>query len=95
MSVTTTRKLKYPVKRHNGEAVETVDKIELRRPTAKEMLLIDEYKERPMRLLVEMVAALSDLSVEIIEQLDAEDFGFLGDAAFANVGDTPKIGATA
>lgn len=77
-----------------GEREETVDEVAIRRATGEELLLIDQYQGRPMGLVLEMIARLSDLTPKQVRRLDAEDIGPLGRLAFANVEGGQPTGET-
>jgi len=87
-------RLKHPVKYREGETEVVVDSLDMRRPTGKDMLLIDAHQAQPMRLVLEMVAALSGQMMVVVERLDAEDIGPLAEIAFANVDGGPTTGKT-
>jgi hypothetical protein len=89
--------LKYPIsirwKGPQGERLEEVTEIKLRRATGEELLLIDRFRQDPMRLVLEMIAALSGHPLKVIQRLDGEDIGPLGELAFSNAPSGPATGA--
>jgi len=75
--------LLYPVtltfRQANGETrEETIDHIQLRRPTAKEMRVVDTATGR-IGMVITMLAMLSGLDESTIERIDAEDFAELAE----------------
>ena len=97
---TTVYELKHPIVQvysgaHGATREETISTVEIRRPTGKDLLLMDEYQDRPMRLTLEMISALRGLTSAQVQKLDAEDIGPLGELVMASVGDGPATGATA
>lgn len=89
-------KLKHPVTYKEGDKTVTVTELYLRRPTGRDLLLIDSHQNQPMALAIEMIEALTDgAHPQIGYMLDAADIGPLADLAFASVEGGPKIGATA
>ena len=78
-------RLKHPVKVQiesaEGQSIETVDTLTLRRATGEQLLLIDEFQHQPMRLMLEMIAALSGQPLVVIKKLDREDIEALGEFA--------------
>lgn len=75
--------LLYPVtlafRQATGETrEETISHIELRRPTAKEMRLVDKSSGM-VSMVIAMLAALSGHDESTIERIDAEDFAALAE----------------
>ncbi|CAN5881361.1 hypothetical protein BH11PSE6_BH11PSE6_03790 [soil metagenome] len=87
--------LRHPITYSVGDEKITLTELKLRRPTAQDLLLIDEFQNQPMKLVLEMIAQLSGEMRLVIGKVDAEDLGPLADIAFANVEGGPKTGATA
>ena len=91
--------LKRPVKTifkgPSGDREEVLSEVSIRRPTAADLLIIDQLQARPIALMLEMVIRLSGLSRKIVERIDAEDIDPLGKLALANVGDGPPTGEIA
>lgn len=87
--------LKFPVERHVGGETETIRTVTLRRPTGADLLLVDEYQTQPMRLTLEMIAALSDIELTIVKKFDGEDIGPLADLALSASPSGGATGATA
>lgn len=58
---------------------ETVSEINLRRPTAKEMRLVDKAGGGMVAMLIAMLAVLSGHDEDLIDRIDAEDFTALAD----------------
>lgn len=85
-------RLKHPIDYREGEEQLTLSVVELRRATAKDLLLIDQYQHQPMKLVLEMIEQLSGLPGLLVGKLDAEDVGPLGERAFSNVEGGPRIG---
>jgi len=79
---------------HGATRTETIATVTFRRPTGKDMLLLDEYQDKPMRLTLEMIAALSDLTTAQVHKLDAADIGPLGDIDMGFVTAGPATGET-
>ncbi|AJP73169.1 phage tail assembly protein [Sphingomonas hengshuiensis] len=86
--------LKHPIIVTIGERTEEITSLALRRATGNDLLLIDSFRHQPMKLVLEMIAALSGQPFVIIQKLDAGDVGPLGELAFANVEDGLPIGGT-
>ena len=53
----------------------------LKRPRAKDMKVFDSHADRPMEGMIALIARISNLDLTMAENLDNEDFGFLGDLA--------------
>lgn len=91
--------LKHPLtttfKGPHGDREEVTVEVAIRRATGEELLLIDQYQGRPMALVLEMIARLSDLTPKQVRRLDAEDLAPLGRLAFANVEGGQPTGETA
>ncbi|MCP3735977.1 phage tail assembly protein [Sphingomonas sp. RP10(2022)] len=88
MSGNRTHILKYPVT--IGD--ETVREVTLRRPTGADLLILDEYRDRPMALTIEMIGRLSTnhlLLPATVKMLDAEDIAPLGEIAMNGIGNGP------
>ncbi|MGQ2940597.1 MAG: phage tail assembly protein [Blastomonas fulva] len=76
--------LRYPVtlsfRQTSGEVrEETISEITLRRPTAKEMRLVDRAGSGMVGLVISMLAILSGHDEDTIERIDAQDFAELAD----------------
>lgn len=70
--------LSYPVE-HDGKSIASV---ELRRPKVKDMLRAEKARDAggDLGVAVALVAAIADLPLEVIEQVDATDFGPIAEA---------------
>lgn len=68
--------------------------VTLRRPKAKDMLVVDRHGEAMMAATTEMIERLSNLDALMVANLDGEDFTELGNllARFAPAG--PATGPT-
>jgi hypothetical protein len=86
--------LKFPVPRHVGDNTETIRTVTLRRPTGADLLLVDEFQTQPMRLTLEMIAALGDLELTIVKKFDGEDVGPLAELALSASPNGAASGAT-
>ncbi len=91
--------LKYPVTRQFRQADgsirdEAIAEITLRRPTGKEMKLVDLYPGRRVHMLHAMIAALSGHDEDVIDRIDAEDLMILYDMVGDFLDDGPLTGAT-
>lgn len=76
--------LRYPVtlsfRQASGEMREQIiSEITLRRPTAKEMRLVDRAGSGMIGLVISMLSVLSGHDEAVIEKIDAEDFGELAE----------------
>lgn len=90
--------LLYPVtltfRQANGETrEETIAHIELRRPTAKEMRLVDKASGM-VGMVIAMLAALSGHDEAVIERIDAEDFAVLAEMVSDFLPNGPTAGKT-
>lgn len=76
---------------------EAIEEIAIRRPTGAELLLVDQYQMQPMKLTMELIAALAEprLTIKNVHRLDAEDISRLGKLAFAKLDDGPATGGDA
>lgn len=93
-------RLKHPVTlkfRQAGgeEREESITELTLRRPTAKDLRMVDDYGTRIIAMTIALVSSLSELDVEVIERIDAEDFGELAEIVGGFLPDGPMTGATA
>lgn len=79
----------------DGETREMIREVILREPTAADMELMDQYGPTPVRLTLELIAALSGLPLVAVRKMSARDIGPLGDAVFDALPGGPKTGATA
>lgn len=77
----------------DGPTTRTIEVVEMRDPTGEDMLLVDEYSG--MLLVLQMIAALSGLTLAEVKKLPARDIGPLGDRAFAHLPGGPKTGGGA
>jgi hypothetical protein len=77
--------LKYPVPHDGG----TVKEIVLRRPRAKDLIRMTKATRSGTELdgIVAYVASQADLPDDVIEELDAEDFKAVSEAAERFLGD--------
>ena len=83
-----THQLRHPIVRETmpagaAEPVEEVLRAEgftvlLRRPKAKDMMVFDKLREEPMKAMSVLIARISNLEEDEVAELDAEDFGELG-----------------
>ena len=69
--------------------------IALRRPKARDLKVMDRFDGREIEGTIHMIAALSGLEIAAVENMDAEDFGALGELLAAFMPDGPPTGATA
>lgn len=99
MAAQTIHRLKHPVKlefRQSDGSIrdESITELKLRRPAAKDLRLVDSYGSQMVGMMIALIAALSGQDIEVIEKLDAEDFGDLSDVVGDFLPDGPKTGAT-
>lgn len=91
--------LLYPVtlsfRQSTGEVrEETISEIALRRPTAKEMRLVDRAGSGMVGLVISMLAILSGHDEEVIEKIDAQDFAELAEMVSDFLPNGPTDGKT-
>jgi hypothetical protein len=84
---TTTITLKHPIKAH-GETVET---IELKRPTVKHLRAMDKAAGDVDRV-ASLISELAVLPPSSVDQIDAEDFGAISDVIAVFFGNSPLAG---
>lgn len=77
-----------------GERSETIETVQFREPDGTTLLLIDQFGNQPMRLMMEIIADLWGRTFAEVKKLPAKDLGPLGDRAFALLPDGPKTGAS-
>ena len=99
MAAQTIHRLKHPVTqqfRQSDGSIrdESITELKLRRPSAKDLRLVDSYGGQMVGMMIALIAALSGQEIEVIEKLDAEDFGDLSDVVGDFLPDGPKTGAT-
>lgn len=83
-------------RQHGGnERQEQIDSVKLRRANGGDLLIFDQFQAQPMRLMLEAVARLSGLDLDVVKKLDADDLGPLGNAALSRLEGGPAIGGTA
>lgn len=78
-----------------GKRSEMVETITFREADGNTLLLIDQYADQPMRLMMEVIADLWGKTFAEVKRLPAKDIGPLGERAFALLPDGPKTGANA
>ncbi|WP_066667340.1 MULTISPECIES: phage tail assembly protein [unclassified Sphingomonas] len=76
------------------EREEVITEVTLRRATGKDLRLIDRLAGQPMALVLEAIATLSGLELAIVERLDAEDIGPLGELAMSRLEGGRPTGGT-
>lgn len=81
--------LRHPVKLGD----ETITSLELRRPTAGDLRVMDERKGDISKQIA-LTARLTALPEKTIEQLDAADFVELGEVLAGLLGKSPATGGT-
>ncbi|MEZ5709728.1 MAG: phage tail assembly protein [Blastomonas sp.] len=90
--------LRYPltIKLRSGadEREERIESVTLRRPTARDMRLIDDFAGRPMAMTLAMIQALSGLEPHVVDRLDAEDMTALGELVGDFIPDGQETGET-
>ncbi|WP_448660297.1 phage tail assembly protein [Sphingomonas sp. CJ99] len=88
--------LRHPVEQRKRigteETSDWIHEVTLRRPTGKDLKLIDQYRTQPMELTIQMVAALTGLPVKTVEAFDAEDLLPLGASAMQSADAGRKTG---
>lgn len=99
MAAQTIHRLKHPVAiqfRQAGGDIrdESITEIKLRRPTGKEMKLIDLYPGRRIHMLHAMIASLSGLDEDVVDRCDAEDLLVLYELVGGFLDDGLMTGAT-
>lgn len=99
MAAQTIHRLKHPVtlqfRQADGQVRdESITELPLRRPTAKDLRLVDSFGGQMVGMMIALIASLSGQTVEVIEKLDAEDFGDLSDVVGDFLPDGPKTGPT-
>lgn len=99
MAAQTIHRLKHPVTlqfRQSDGSIrdESIMELKLRRPAAKDLRLVDTYGSQMVGMMIALIAALSGQEIEVIEKLDAEDFGDLSDVVGDFLPDGPKTGGT-
>lgn len=99
MAMQTRYTLKHPVTMQFRQAdgsvrEEAIAELTLRRPTAKDLRLVDTYGTQMVAMMIAMISALCGVEIETVERLDAEDFGELSDMVGDFLPDGPKTGAT-
>lgn len=99
MAAQTAHTLKYPVKLQFQQAdgsirEDTISHVSLRRPTGKEMKLIDVYGERKIHMMHAMIAALSGIDEDVVDRIDAEDLVALYDKVADFLPDIQSTGGT-
>lgn len=97
MAMQTIHRLKLPVtlrfrQTDGSEREEQITELTLRRPTAKDLRVVDSFGGQMVGMMIALIAALSGQTVEVIERLDAEDFGDLSDVVGDFLPDGPKTG---
>lgn len=92
--------LKTPLERKNGDMVTQVERV--REATGADLLLVDKYSDQPMRLTMELIAALSvlpdgqgSLTYAEVLRMGASDIDALGECVTAVLPDGPTTGGTA
>jgi hypothetical protein len=91
MAIVATYDLRHPI-----EFAETrITTVEIVRPTARNLLLMDDHQGRPVALTIAMVEALTTLTKGQVQALDVEDFGPLGELVMSYVAPGPRTGETA
>lgn len=91
--------LKTPLERKNGDMVTQVERV--RDATGADLLLVDQYGDKPVRLTMELIAALAVLPegqgsftyAEVL-RLSAKDIDALGEFVMAVLPDSQVTGAT-
>lgn len=66
----------------------------LRRPKAKDLLVMDDFADRMMAGTVAMLERISNLDKMEVANLDAEDFAALGERLETFAGSGPQTGET-
>jgi len=69
--------------------------VELKRPRAKDLKIMDRFQGQDVGGSIALIAQLSNLSVEEAELLDAVDLGELGNLLDKPASDGPATGPTA
>lgn len=69
--------------------------VELRRPKAKDIRAFDKHGDAEIAATIEMIVGCSNLATIEVENLDADDFGELGNLLAANVRGGPTTGGSA
>ena len=92
--------LKFPIERtinkgRDDERIETISSVTLRRPTGKDMRLIDRHAHEPIAMTLAMIEALSELDADAVDRLDSEDVDSLGEFALPSVAGGQETGGTA
>lgn len=71
------------------------DTVTVRRPKARDMKVMDRFADREIEGTIQMIAALTGLDVLHVENMDAEDFGELGEIVGNFVAPGRPTGGTA
>lgn len=97
MSGARTHTLKRPITvtdiENGGER--HIASVTLREPIGEDLLLMDKFPDKPMRLTLEMIARLSGLEYYMVCKMHADDIGPLGDMAMPSLGDGQSTGDNA
>lgn len=90
-------RLKHPVDVTDSEVGGTrhISSITIRAPIGEDLLLMDKFPDKPMRLTLEMIARLSGLDYHMVCKMHADDIGPLGDMAMPSLGDGQPTGGNA
>ena len=104
MATLATYYLKHPIVRETraaGSETATEEVLQeagfcvvLRRPKAKDMRVADKHGDALMAMTEEMLTRISNLSADEVAELDADDFGELGNLLGGPSRSGPKTGAT-
>lgn len=91
--------LKKPLHRANGQTISTIESV--REATGADLLLVDQFAEQPMRLTMELIAAMAvlpdgqgGLTFADVKAMGAHDIDALGEFVTAALPDGPKTGPT-
>ncbi len=101
MTVAATYKLKHQIAytlsgaQHGEKREALLEEVEIQRPTGRDLMLLDDYQDKPVALTAAMIRQLTGMTKRQVEMLDAEDFGPLGVLVMALVAPGPQTGETA
>lgn len=92
--------LAKPITRGNGDTITHV--VAIREAEGTDLLLVDQFGEKPMRLTMELIAAMAKLPegqgaltyAEVL-RMGARDIDALGESVFGQLPDGQKAGQTA
>lgn len=90
-------RLKHPIDVIDSEVGGTrhISSVTIRAAIGEDLLLMDKFPDKPMRLTLEMIARLSGLDYYMVCKMHADDIGPLGDMAMPSLGDGQQTGGNA